>query len=173
MMTGRDGKSMLTYWRASPSPVLRDIDGLDATGFHVDKDGTVWQISTSVVDVISPLPSANRGIDMFWGYKLEPIEGGRVRVTLICQTKLNNFIPNSLANMKIGQVLSDYIKTAEAKGRELESAGLAEGLIERHKIDLSPKKRDFQLGDVRRMGGAPRPPAISEEHEGTAVKEEL
>ena len=40
-------------------------------------------------------------------------EGRRTRLTLICQTDTRNWIPKFLINMKVAEVLSDYVRSAE------------------------------------------------------------
>ena len=134
-----DKKTWLTYWRASPAPLLNDIDGFDLTGYRTSPDGVVWQISVSVPDEIAR-SSADRGHDMYWGYRLEPIDGGtRTKLSLVCQTRLNNWIPKIFANMKVGQVLAHYVRTAERKAIQLTKDRLDTALLKKFGIPPSPR----------------------------------
>lgn len=56
-------------------------------------------------------------------------------MTLLCQTDLRNFVPKFLANMKIGQVLAEYVRTVEAKVLELTREGFIEAYVA--KVDLN------------------------------------
>jgi hypothetical protein len=73
---------------------------------------------------------AIRAVDRYWAYRLEPLEGGsRCKITLLCQTNLFGWMPQFLVNLKIGEVLSDYVRTAESRGQLLASDGSAAALL--------------------------------------------
>ena len=126
------GKTWLVYWRASPSAFLLDIDGFDISGFRKEADGTVYQISISVPDEIPHASYVSRGMDLYWGYRLEPLKNGKTRLTLICQTELNNIVPKGLANSMIGDVLADYVRTAEMTAIKYTADGKADALLKRY-----------------------------------------
>ena len=90
------------------------------------------QYALSVPEELQENPSlAIRAVDRYWAYKLEPLDGGkRCKLTLLCQTNLFGWMPQFLVNLKIGEVLSDYVRTAEGRGQKLLSAGSATPLLE-------------------------------------------
>lgn len=95
--------------------------------------GCAWvQYSLSVPEHLPDTPSlAIRAVDRYWAYKLVPIDGGkRSKLTLLCQTNLFGWMPQFLVNMKIGEVLSDYVRTAETRGKTLISTGESTRLLE-------------------------------------------
>lgn len=50
----------------------------------IDDDDTIWQASVSVPDEISSPSGTTRGVDMYWGYKMVPIDNGNgTRITLL------------------------------------------------------------------------------------------
>lgn len=113
----------------SPGRLLWDLDGLDLTATFPEEGGTIYQVSVSAPSEIPQSPSAVRAVDMYWGYELVPLDGGaRSRLTLICQTRLNNIIPTWLANRFVGDALSDYVRTAEQTGLAYTAAGKADAL---------------------------------------------
>ena len=83
-------------------------------------------------------------------------------MTLVCQTDLRNWIPKFLANMKIGQVLSEYVRTVERTAQELTKAG---------KITALLLQAGFAAGDL--LEGAKEAHEGEERVEFAAGKEEL
>lgn len=110
-----DGRTWLVYWRAKPpAPLLWDLDGFDLSTYKVDTDGTIWQYSVSVPHEISEAKTAIRAVNMYWGYKLVPVNGGQqTQLTLVCQSALNNAVPKWLGNKFVCQVLADYVRGVE------------------------------------------------------------
>jgi hypothetical protein len=69
---------------------------LDVSNMVLTLTPNPYSATTQVPDEIAR-SSADRGHDMYWGYKLVPIAGGtRTRLSLVCQTNLNNWIPKGL-----------------------------------------------------------------------------
>ena len=101
-------------------------------------DGTVVQASMGLPGMLpeyegSWYPSAFRSVDMHWGYQLLPLESGRTALTLICQHDLRNWmVPHYFANMMVGDVLADYVRTAESVGKRLVDTGEAQSLLDLH-----------------------------------------
>jgi len=138
----------LCYFRQAPGWGLPDLDSVDVTGWTAEDDGTIWQVSMGIPNIL-PItrrrstkakaidwlfnlslirtdlndwyPPSFRSWDMYWGYKLKPINGGKhTQVTLICQHNLRNWmVPNFVMNRMVGDVLADYIKTAESVAKEV------------------------------------------------------
>ena len=135
-------KIWLCYFRQSPGILLPDLDGLDVSGWTIGDDGVVWQVAMGLPDLL-PLhpatltnlyPPAFRSLDMYWGYRLEPIgEGGtQTKLTLVCQHDLRNWmIPNFLLNRMVGDVLADYVRTAETVGKSIVERGEETVLLKR------------------------------------------
>ena len=62
-----------------------------------------------------------------------PLEGGRTELTLICQHDLNDWlIPLWLQNVWVGDVLSDYVRKAEAVAKGLMADGLGDAMVAHH-----------------------------------------
>lgn len=91
-----------------------------------------WKYALSVPEELpEDPPLAVRAVDRYWAYKLEPLDDGkRCKLTLICQTNLFGWMPQFLVNWKIGEVLSDYVRTAEARGKDLLASGSASKLLQ-------------------------------------------
>ena len=81
-------------------------------------------------------PPAFRSIDIAWGYKLEPIGPQRTRLTLVCQHDLRNWmVPHALSNKMVGDVLADYVRTAEGVAKRLVEQGKAAALRATHGLE--------------------------------------
>lgn len=98
------------YWCNDPGFPFYYRDGLDLSGYRKDDDGTYWQLSVSAKgkDFVS-MPGAIAGEDLYWAYRLVPNDDGTTKTTLICQTKLNGWIPKFLSNYFLCAVLIDYM----------------------------------------------------------------
>jgi hypothetical protein len=120
-------------------------DGIDVSGWEVDEaTGIVWQAAIGVPTALPGYPAALteyyppafRSVDMVWGYKLEPLAAQRTRLTLVCQHDLRNWmVPNFLMNRMVGDVLADYVRTAERVGRKLVAEGKAAALRAKHGLE--------------------------------------
>ena len=91
-----DGKTRICHLVAQtgPRPVFSDRDDCALTSYHVDPDGTWWQMSTSAPSHVGTL-----GIKlwtMWWAYRLEPFKAANgqthTRFTLVTQTELNGWM---------------------------------------------------------------------------------
>lgn len=51
-------------------------------------------------------------------------------MTLVSQTDLRNWVPKLLANMKIGKVLSEYVRTIERTAQQLAQTGEMSALMQ-------------------------------------------
>jgi hypothetical protein len=146
----RDGKGVrrriwMAYFRQAPGFLLPDLDGIDVSGWEVDEaTGIVWQAAIGVPTALPGYPAALteyyppafRSVDMVWGYKLEPLAAQRTRLTLVCQHDLRNWmVPNFLMNRMVGDVLADYVRTAERVGRKLVAEGKAAALRAKHGLE--------------------------------------
>ena len=131
-------KLWLAYFRQAPGGILPDLDGIDLSGWEVAEDGSVLQASMGLPKLLPEYPgkwypSAFRSLDMYWGYSLLPLAGGRSKLVLICQHDLQNWmVPHYFANKMVGDVLADYVRTAERVGQGLVQTGKAAALRERH-----------------------------------------
>lgn len=126
------------YWSNAPGFPFLYRDGVDLSGYLIDGDSTVWQLSTSIrAGEFQSDKNALTAENRYWAYKLEPIrEKGKIRTrtTLICQTLLNGCIPKILSNYMVCKVLIDYVaKTEEVIKRNKES-GKHEILLKRLKF---------------------------------------
>mgnify|MGYP003386937695 CR=1 FL=1 len=127
-----DKKSKLCLWIAAPGFPFNWRMGLDLTTWRKDDTGVYWQLSLSVPTELHEQPDIGiHSIDRYWAYRLEPLDGGkRTRLTLLCQTSLFGWMPQFLVNMKVGEVLSDYVRKVESNGKELEATQTAQALME-------------------------------------------
>ena len=141
-------KVWLAYFRQAPGGLLPDLDGIDLSGWEAwdDGSGAITQASMGLPKLLPEYrgkitdwyPPAFRSWDMHWGYTLVPLPPGsdgepRSQLTLICQHDLRNWmVPNFLANRMVGDVLADYVRTAERVGKQLVADGKDADLRERH-----------------------------------------
>jgi hypothetical protein len=132
MHTYGDGRSRMCLWMAAPGFPFDWRMGLDLTSWRVDSEGVYWQLSLSVPTELDEQPNvALHSIDRYWAYRLEPLDAGRrSKLTLLCQTSLFGWMPQFLVNMKVGEVLADYVRKVEETGLELVASGAAEGLLQ-------------------------------------------
>jgi hypothetical protein len=71
-----------------------------------------------------------------WGYKLEPLGKERTRLTLVCQHDLRNWlVPNFAMNRMVGDVLADYVRTAEGVAKQLVADGRDSALRKTHGLE--------------------------------------
>lgn len=114
-----DGKTFVyqVVAEAGPRPLFSDRDDVGLTGWEKDADGTYWQMSCSLPNLMRTIKNGLRIHTMVWGYQFEslPQAGGNVftRVTLISQTEIFGWLPKFLVNSMVYKVLADYIITAE------------------------------------------------------------
>jgi hypothetical protein len=135
----------LAYFRQAPGMLLPDLDGIDVSGWEIDQNsGIVWQAAIGVPSVLPTYPAlitdlyppAFRSVDIVWGYKLEPLGEEKTRLTLVCQHDLRNWlIPHFLSNRMVGDVLADYVRTAEGVARKLIHEGRASALRATHGLE--------------------------------------
>lgn len=122
------------YWANAPGFPFRIRDGLDISSFHKDDDGTVWQMSVSTPDDLQSQPGAQRAIDRYWAYKLEPGENGLTKTTLICQTLLHGHIPKFLSNRMLCRVLIDYMEKIVSEVEKKKLSGEYEAILAQLKL---------------------------------------
>lgn len=127
-----DLKSRLCLWIAAPGFPFSWRMGLDLTTWRRDEHGNYWQLSLSVPSELDEQPNvAIHSVNRYWAYKLEPLDDGkRTKLTLLCQTSLFGWMPQFLVNMKVGEVLADYVRKVETTGKLLTLSGAAAELIE-------------------------------------------
>lgn len=124
------------YWCNAPGFPFYYRDGLDLSGYKVEGK-TLWQLSVSAKgkDFVS-MPGSLAAEDMYWAYRLEPnSDGATTKTTLICQTKLNGWIPKVLSNYYVCSVLIDYMSTTEENVRKRKESGEHQKLLKRLELD--------------------------------------
>jgi len=151
-----DSQNRLCFWTASPGLPFNlqdgfDLlnlmpcswrDGLDFTGWRKDDEGNFYQVSVSVHSTEYPqlqpqrgtflwTPTSIRAIDRYWGYKLTPLENGKTKLVLVCQTILNGWIPKFPVNLMICRVLTYYIRDIEEEGKRIAQAGQEQQFVSR------------------------------------------
>ena len=111
------------YWANDPGWPIYVRDGIDSTGYAKDEEDengktTVWQVSTSLTgsagdSYFQSQPRAVHAKDRYFAYKLETQKDtpNTTKVTIICQTVLNGWLPNFLSNRFVCDVLIDYMTT--------------------------------------------------------------
>ena len=113
------------YWSEAPGFPFYYRDGIDLTGYlkddNDDDDGTIWQLGVGVdIDNFESQPGSIQAVDRYWAYRLQPIEGGKkTKVSIICQSCLNGWIPKFLSNKYVCQVLVEYLPKMEADIQKL------------------------------------------------------
>lgn len=119
------------YWCNNPGFPFSYRDGFDLSGYRKDDDGTMWQLAVSArgKDEFVSMPGALKAVDRYWAYKLTPIGNGKSKVTLICQTQLNGYIPPFLSNYFVCKVLIDYMSTTEEKISKNKQNGSHQSLL--------------------------------------------
>mmetsp|Transcript_20927 Transcript_20927/g.37069 ORF Transcript_20927/g.37069 Transcript_20927/m.37069 type:complete len:297 (+) Transcript_20927:79-969(+) len=127
-----DKKTALVQWVNEAGFPFHWRDGVDVSSWTRDENGVYWQVAVSVASDIADFASGSvRAENMYWGYRLEPLnDGTQTKVVLISQTALNGWMPKWLVNMMLGKVLSDYIRTLEEEGLALLSRGVDLSLVQ-------------------------------------------
>lgn len=133
-----DPFSAVAYWANNPGFPFYIRDGIDLTAYHKDSDGTMWQMSTSLMggDYFRSQPGGFAAINRIFGYKLVPQGDGTTNVTLICQTCLGGYIPKSLSNFMVCKVLIDYMKTIEGRVEGRKRTGEHQKLLKQMELDI-------------------------------------
>lgn len=112
------------YWCNAPGFPFHYRDSLDLSGYKKDENGVVWQFSVCAKgNDFESMPYSLAAQNRYWAYRLEPSGDGLTKVTLICQTELNGWIPKFVSNYVVCSVLIDYMTTAVDKIRKNKESG--------------------------------------------------
>jgi hypothetical protein len=125
-----------SYWCNAPGFPFYYRDGLDLSGYKKDEDRVFWQFSVSAKgEDFESIPYGMAAQNRYWAYRLVPNGDGTTKVTLICQTELNGYIPKCLSNYIVCGVLSDYMTTAEESIRKNKESGVHQKLLKQLQLE--------------------------------------